>query len=116
LVQQCSRDAPAIQGAWVPSEKDIKELEGNLHKLIAMEATGCCGRGKLENKPSEYYRQYVGIVVEGEKLIYINAVSNGWRQSKYAPQLVCDGGKSFWGALYDPKKKQFRSLAFNGQA
>jgi hypothetical protein len=28
--------------------------------------------------------------------------------------IICDGGKSFWGVLYDPETRTFSQLAFNG--
>ena len=30
------------------------------------------------------------------------------------PYIVCDGGSSYWGVLYDPGTKKFLELAFNG--
>ena len=116
LVEQCSRDAPEIEGSWSPSKAEIEELEANLQKLKEIDATGCCGSGKLEGDPTHYYRQYVGIIFKGKKYIYINSISDGWHGSKRVPQIVCDGGKSFWGALYDPSIKKFSNLAFNGEA
>ncbi len=30
--------------------------------------------------------------------------------------IVCDGGNSFWGVLYDVETKEFSLLSFNGIA
>ncbi len=116
LVEQCSRDAPVIEGTWSPTKAEIEELEADLHKLKEIDATGCCGSGKLDGDPTDYYRQYAGIIVKGKKYIYINSVPDEWHGSKHKPQVVCDGGKYFWGAVYDPDTKKFSNLAFNGEA
>jgi hypothetical protein len=34
----------------------------------------------------------------------------------HKPFMVCDGGLSAWGALYDPETRRFSELAFNGVA
>ena len=59
--------------------------------------------------PFQYYRQYVGIVVSGRKLIYLNAVCKrfhnpGWRNA-IEPD-VCDSGCN-WGVVYDPETHLF---------
>jgi hypothetical protein len=38
---------------------------------------------------------------------------DGWRSHAV---VVCDGGSYYWGALYDVKKKRFRSYSANGFA
>jgi hypothetical protein len=71
---------------------------------------------------NRYYRQYAGIVVGTRKLIYINAFARGNKDFEpttagAASRIVaCDGGRSFWGAMYDPETKRFWNLAFNGDA
>ncbi|OZG75037.1 hypothetical protein BTA51_01145 [Hahella sp. CCB-MM4] len=116
MLSQCSRSAPKIEGSWDPTDEDIAGLEANLLKLKDVEATECCGRGKLESNPEDCFRQYVGVVIEGTRFIYINSVSDNWFGSKHVPQIVCDGGKSFWGALYNPVSQEFSHLNFNGGA
>lgn len=107
LLEQCSRETPKAEGYWTPSKDQIAELENNLEKLEALEADHCCGSGKLEKSAREYPRQYGGIIVNGEKVIYINAGEM---------DMVCDGGKRYWGAVYHPTTKAFSQLVFNGSA
>jgi len=122
LSRQCSRDGPpGFQDTWQPSERDIKELETQLPLLEGLKASLCCIKGARVKNVHDYYRQYVGIVVNGRKLIYINAFAisarlvsdDTWRQK---PAIFCDGGDLFWGAIYDPQSKEFSQLAFNGEA
>ena len=114
LVEQCTRDTPAIEGSWQPSMADIEELEANIGKLKDIEATGCCGSGLLKGNPADYNRQYAGVIINGEQRIYINAVPGGWHGSKLKPQILCEGGKGAWGAVYNPKSNSFSDLALNG--
>lgn len=114
LVEQCTRDTPAIEGSWQPSAADIVALEANLAKLTELNATACCVPGKLKGDPADYYRQYAGVIINGEKRIYINSVPGGWHGSKLHPQILCEGGKGAWGAVYNPKTQSFSDLALNG--
>ncbi len=145
LSQPCSRaNPPKFQDTWQPSEGEIKELEERLSLLQQLKSSLCCHLGGRVKNVHAYYRQYLGLVVNGRKLIYINALeirslsedqskaeilcrefrahhsdclgglnhaSDRWRQQ---PITVCDGGDSFWGAIYNPQTKNFSDLAFNG--
>ncbi len=145
LSQPCSRaNPPKFQDTWQPSEGEIKELEGRLSLLQQLKSSLCCHPGGRVKNVHAYYRQYLGIVVNGRKVIYINALeirslsegqsnaevlcrefrphqsdclhgfnhaSDRWRQQ---PIIFCDGGDSFWGAIYNPQTKDFSDLAFNG--
>ncbi len=125
VTSQCSRAGPEkVEGVWVPSKSDIEALEKHLNLLKQLESTACCMRGKIEGRLSQYQLQYAGIILGGRKLIYINAspadfdkkMSRVTGERRSGPVLVCDGGKNFWGAIYDPETQSFRDLAFNGVA
>lgn len=118
ITRQCSRTVPAdAQGRWAVPPAVIARLERDLPKLASMHARHCCIEGASVADPRAFHRQYAGVVVDGTPLVYINAfrhVPDGipWREQ---PVLVCDGGASFWGALYDPRTGEFSQLAFNGR-
>jgi hypothetical protein len=64
-----------------------------------------------------FYRQYVGVLQKGKYFVYVNAfpprtelAESSWRTHAI---VVCDGGPSFFGALYEPSAKQFVALDFN---
>jgi hypothetical protein len=124
VLQQCSRSSSTLDGTWTVTPKDVELLEQDLLRLNGMKARGCCIMGwRLENVDS-YLRQYVGIVVEGRRYIYINAFPvdtfDDWPAQaekldwKREPFHACDGGGAFWGVLYDPATRRFSQLAFNG--
>lgn len=58
--------------------------------------------------------QYVGIVVKGSKLNYINAFygGNSGNYWKTKASVKCDGGTA-WGVLYDPGTGRFFDLTVN---
>jgi hypothetical protein len=69
--------------------------------------------------PRQSYRQYVGIVVGGRRLIYVNAFPSevaeedkDWKTHFLGD--ICDGGSSFWGVLFDPATGKFIDLETNG--
>lgn len=121
MLDQCSRHTPAYEGSWTPTEQQISKLEKDLPNLNKLNAVNCCGKGKIIGKASEYKRQYVGIISKSKKTIYINAYPSNWSlfESKEAiagyPVSMCDGGKNYWGAVYNPKTRSFSELAFNGE-
>ena len=114
MMKQCSRHDPAdISGFWMPSTADVAALEKRLPELLR--ASG----HKIDL--SDSYRQYVGIVSRGKKLIYLNAFSGtvfvhpplrrSWRTEA---MIVCVGGDVFWGVEFDPATNTFDHLEFNG--
>ena len=119
--QLCSRPGPPkFDGTWTPSDADIQELESRLSKISKLRTHGFRRSRRIQH-PDEYYRQYLGIRVGKRNLIYINALDSWdptrspevlsiWRNT---PIIGCDGGDSFWGAVYDPASGTFSDLEIN---
>lgn len=116
LAKQCSRHSPEkFTGTWEPSRAVIKEMESNFSKIKKLEAKECCFEGAQIENPDEFYMQYVGLILDGKKLVYISAFTTsepyeGWKKSA---AIICDGGNA-WGVLYDPIERKFFDLAVNG--
>ena len=119
-LRHCSRQSPSdVEGTWSPSEADIAQLEEDLPKLARLKASLCCLAGTRISNPGWYFRQYIGLTIRGQRLIYINAFFDpadhpghpAWLQR---PVDACDGGSGFWSAVYDPKRRRFSELAVNG--
>jgi hypothetical protein len=114
LLRQCSRDAPAnVSQFWDPSGEQIQKLELLLPKYVGNDA------GQKLRIPGnvEYHRQYIGIVVNGKRLIYGNfypADFPDYLDEKSRPVVVCDGGPAFWGIVFDPEANLFLDLKVNG--
>jgi hypothetical protein len=70
------------------------------------------------DQPDQYFRQYLAVVVNGKKTIFVNALCSieageDWRKRLI---VVSDGGKCYWNAVYDPITQTFSNLVINGRA
>lgn len=117
MLDQCSRAVPERANAeWTPRPEQIVELEHDLSVYMERE-----GAGRLLVPLEKYRRQYGGYVDGSDSLIYVNAflphpmfeANADWHRQ---PIMACDGGESFWGVSYDPARRRFVGLAFNGHA
>jgi hypothetical protein len=114
LLRQCSRSSPPnVSQFWSPSVEQIQRLERALPGYVRSSE----GRKPVIAHTVEYHRQYVGIIVNGKRLIYGNfyptSVSD-YFDEKSTPVIVCDGGASFWGIVFEPESSAFIDLQING--
>jgi hypothetical protein len=125
VLRQCSRPTPGgVDGTWMVTPQVVAQLERDLNKLSDLKSHQCCVSGESVRDPSSFFRQYVGVTIRGRKYVYINALqgpilhraTDNLDAVMHKPFMVCDGGDSAWGALYDPETRQFSELAFNGIA
>jgi hypothetical protein len=123
LVGQCSRAFPKIHGTWTPTSAQIAAFEAVLEPALRKRLADLGS-----NSPSDYYRQYGGVIVSGTRFIYANGFHRShvestreWlRQRHNEGELssfpkpfrgddywkgvhvdVCDGGDEFWAAAFD---------------
>jgi hypothetical protein len=122
LLRQCSRSIPKkISSYWTPNEVDIRTLEKHFLKVKNVTATDCClVNGSIQTLDNSAF-QYVGVTIKKKKYIYINAFYADFNELKSLhdkwktePVVVCDGGDSYWGVLFDLDSLKFRDLAING--
>jgi len=111
VLDTCSRPSPGreagrVSGYWAPSRQQVDQLEAKLATLETQVP-----------HVMDFDRQYVGIELDGKRVIYINAFhlpeDNRLRPAREAVR-VCDGGAQFWGAVFDPASGTFNELQFNG--
>lgn len=120
LARQCSRISPGpVDSVWTPSAAELDALDTALAFFLAqrLEEAGSAA------SPGEYYRQVVGFVIRGRRVVYVNGVHSDavervnpnhpfdWRTQAH---LICDGGTITFGVEYDPATGQFSNFAFNG--
>jgi hypothetical protein len=101
---------------WMPTVDQVQELESLLPKYLN-------SHPPIDDKPVgdffEYGRQYFGVTQKDRKLIYLNAFCN---PSKFDHRwekeiiLVKDGGSCYFQVFFDPFKKEFVHLHYNGNA
>lgn len=98
---------------WIPSPKDVEKLEEILSGYLEERK-----KEKKQHPPNQAYdRQYIGVFVEGRRLIYGNFYPAGkfQRQDKEFA-VVKDGGASYWSVLYNSETSTFEDIDFNGEA
>ena len=114
VARLCSRENLSnVDGSWRPTKPDIELLESRLVDISRLRSKGAV-KGIHISQPGRYYRQYIAVVVDGHKLIYVNAFSNkppsSWR-TRFVD--ICDSGTSEWAVLYDPANGYFADLQTN---
>jgi len=103
-------------GLWLPSAADITAAERGLASYVAGEAP------ELARKLPSYYRQYLGVVRDGRRLIYINAMHEDSLAED--PELdpteamifVLDGGDWYFQIEYDVAARRYAEFGVNGEA
>jgi len=113
VLEQCSRPTPQnVSGFWQPLDATIETLEPKLVEYLeGLAGSETPPRGVL------YDREYIGFVRNGARLIYGNFFPRRGTAAAGEPEplvVVCDGGSSYWGIVYDPASGRFSELAFNG--
>ncbi len=108
---------------WNPTPSEISQLEEALSRELRyrLRAVRTPTNGRIYLR--DYFRQYAGIYLKGQRLIFINgfhrayvnevAVRNreSWRK---VPVHVDDGGAFFFTAFYDPQSRRIVGFQFNG--
>jgi hypothetical protein len=99
-------------GSWLPARSDITELEKRLPDFLAHHTA-------LHRSITQDYKQYVGIIRGGRRLVFLNAfnlpadapIIPAWQQK---PIIWGGGGDTVWRVQYDPQQKTFEQFEVNG--
>jgi len=112
LLEDCSGSElqKVVKSFWTPNPNEYQDLQTNFYKLS----------NQVKNL-NNYLIQYLGIVLEGKKYIYINAfekselddIKRMHQDLKTSAVVVCGGGDGFWRVLFDTNLKEFTELKFN---
>lgn len=115
--QLCSRPGPPkFQATWKPTLSDIQSMETRLSRISRLRTQSGILGVRIKH-PERYYRQYLGIIIDGQKFIFINAFCDDKPPETWREMLIdrCDGGCS-WGVVYDVRTGKFSHLEMNGVA
>ncbi|HUQ31384.1 MAG TPA: hypothetical protein VM095_04655 [Pyrinomonadaceae bacterium] len=103
------------KGAWTPGRSSVLKLEERIEAYLKKAAAK--RSPALWSKLAKYKRQYVGVMRNGRKVIFVNffcdAFDADWKNN---PVAVDDGGDCFFNLLYDPGSYAFSDLQINGEA
>ena len=116
LLKQCSRQVPQnVSEYWTPSDQQVADLKSALEDYLQQHSAD---RGYALSYPLDsYHGQYAGIVSDGKRLVYANFYIHqaDWLHEDTEPVDVCDGGRSFFGVVFDPAAGKVLTIAFNGE-
>jgi hypothetical protein len=104
-----------INDYWTPSRDDVLAFEEGIGPYL-QQAAPQTGPGSLSDL-NEYRRQYVGIVANGQRVIFAvffcNDHDTDW-QHKIV--FVIDGGSCYFEVKYDVQTGEFYDLSIHGEA
>jgi hypothetical protein len=101
-------------GSWSPAPEQLSVIQSSLEPFVKQQAAE--QHRQLPNW-SNYSFQYQGQLDGGQRVVFINAFCIAppeYTQRQFV--LVFDGGSCFFQVKYDPNKKRFFQLMFNGEA
>jgi hypothetical protein len=115
--------APRAKDIWQPSAGDIARLEKLLPEFMRRQKDLPRDYQPLH----EYYRQYVGIVRDGKKVIGVSFIHSSILETmervqgkrwdfRKTPIAVMDGGAYVFHLQFEPATGAFSNLRFNGYA
>ena len=102
---------------------EIEILETNFKKIREATPISPYGiSGEWIEDFADFGYQYIGITIKKKRYVYINAfgfnknkgIDKQFSDWKGYPVIVCDGGKYFWGVLFDLETLSFKEISFNG--
>jgi hypothetical protein len=108
---------------WEPSIDEVSRAERCIRQLLVSVQQDPNAYQKehaayILDNVGEYRRQYVGIVVAGEKRIWCNAFfsDDSFPDWMHAPVYVLDGGNHFWQMEYVVSKDECMNFYVHGEA
>lgn len=104
---------------WSPAEADITTLESGLPAYLQENKSAFYMTETLVwEQLNEYNRQYVGIVVDGRKIIYASYLCQNGSDTEWKKQFVfvADGGACYFQFKFDTSTGKFFDLQVNGEA
>jgi hypothetical protein len=109
---------PRPSGVWTPTAEDIAQLEADLPAFLRTAQNPWLRPDPpIWDREPDYMRQYLGIVENGNEIIYANFFCDphdfDWRSAYY---FVNDGGDCYFQVKYNPQTREFFDLSVNGEA
>jgi hypothetical protein len=113
LKDTCSRGLVHFDDTWRLGNDVVCGLNEKLQQLSNVTKSHAERRQLLP--PHRYHFQYIGIVVRGRRLVYVNAISGDMVREDWRTVFadICGGGPGAWSVLYDPASRAFVDLWIN---
>lgn len=104
---------------WSPTEADVRTVEDGLPAYLQEnESAFYMTETLIWERLDEYNRQYIGIVLDGRKVIYASFLCQGGANTEWKESfvLVADGGACYFQFKYVPSTGEYYDLSVNGEA
>ena len=102
---------------WTPSEEDVIAIEDGLVSYLEDNSENFYVRDiPVWERLNEYNRQYIGILVDGKRVVYANYFCDSVVDWKKDFVIVMDGGDCFFQFQYDADSGDYFDLQVNGSA
>jgi hypothetical protein len=103
---------------WTPSEEDVLRLENGLGAYLQQINSDRFDQQKayIWERLDEYNRQYIGMILDGKRIIYANYFCDSVQDWRKDFVFVMDGGDCFFQFKYDTDSAEFLDLQVNGNA
>ncbi len=104
---------------WSPTEADVLKIESGLPAYLQEnESAFYMTDAPIWEQLDEYNSQYVGIVLDGKKIIYANYLCKSGVDTEWKDQFVfvADGGACYFQFKFDTSAGEFFNLLVNGEA
>ncbi len=111
----CPTIDPTKRPCWTPDVQTVDRADRALTSALA----SYDGRGAdaFRAQLPTYTRQYLGVTIDGQRLLMINAFCDAGRSNRRTEVVdVMDGGSCYWQAYYDPGRDSIVRIAVNGEA
>ena len=99
---------------WTPTDGDVREFEAGLATFLRQ------ARPKeapdLATRTSLYKRQYVGLVQDSKRIIFVFFFCRDVEGWLTRPVTVDDGGTCFFEVKFDPQAKKYIGLSVHHDA
>jgi hypothetical protein len=104
-----------IDDYWTPSRDDVLAFEQRLGPYLQQAVPQTYP--DLLRDLSAYRRQYIGILVHGQRVIFANFFCNAYHTDwQHKIVFVLDGGSCYFEVKYDVQTDAFYDLSIHGEA
>jgi hypothetical protein len=106
-----------VEGTWTPTDADVARLETVLPEFLrTTENPMWEPEPPIWERAPDYKRQYMGLIENGEQVIYANFFCSDHENWQEEIVFVLDGGDCYFQVKYNPQTDEFYDLSVNGQA
>ena len=101
---------------WSTNATDILAVEDGVTTFLQENESAFFTDIPVWQRLNEYKRQYIGVILDGKKIIYANFFCSDQPDWKENFVLVMDGGACYFQFNFDPNTGEFFELQVNGEA